>query len=110
MAKFGVGQPLEEVRCAHAAAIRGLGVEHVLLSGGEALLHSNLWRLCEWLREMSVHVSPPSVDFHSPESGPPLVMLHGVRRACHTAANMVRGLCGSSERSTAPAFSLLNRT
>ena len=59
---------------------------------------------------MSVHVSPPSVVFHSDESGPPLVMLCGVRRACHTAANSTRGLCGSIERSTAPAFSLLKST
>src|SRR5215216_1119510 len=62
------------------------------------------------LREISVHVSPPSVDFHSDESGPPLAMPHGERRACQIAAKSTRGLLGSSERSTAPASSLLKST
>jgi hypothetical protein len=35
---------------------------------------------------MSRQVSPPSVDLHREESGPPLVMDHGVRWACHTDA------------------------
>ena len=30
--------------------IRALGVRRVVLSGGEALLHANLWKLCELLR------------------------------------------------------------
>ena len=33
----------------HVAAFGKLGVRSVVLSGGEALLHSNLWSLCELL-------------------------------------------------------------
>jgi Fe-coproporphyrin III synthase len=38
----------------HLPALRKLGTNHVVLSGGEALLHSNLWTLCELLREAGV--------------------------------------------------------
>lgn len=38
----------------HLASLRRLGAKHVVLSGGEALMHSNLWTLCELLREAGV--------------------------------------------------------
>jgi MoaA/NifB/PqqE/SkfB family radical SAM enzyme len=38
----------------HMPALRALGTHHVVLSGGEALMHSNLWALCELLREAAV--------------------------------------------------------
>jgi Fe-coproporphyrin III synthase len=38
----------------HLPALRKLGTTHVVLSGGEALLHSNLWALCDLLRETGV--------------------------------------------------------
>ena len=57
----------------------------------------------------SVQVSPPSVDRHSPDSGPALVRPQGVLRTCHMAAKSTRGLCGSIDRSIAPESSLLNR-
>jgi MoaA/NifB/PqqE/SkfB family radical SAM enzyme len=38
----------------HMPALRALGTQHVVLSGGEALMHSNLWALCELLREAAV--------------------------------------------------------
>jgi MoaA/NifB/PqqE/SkfB family radical SAM enzyme len=34
-----------------------LKVKHVALSGGEALLHSHLWQLCEWLQELDIKIS-----------------------------------------------------
>src|SRR5579864_8886505 len=36
----------------HLAAFRKLGVRRVVLSGGEALMHTNLWTLCELLYEL----------------------------------------------------------
>jgi Fe-coproporphyrin III synthase len=41
----------------HVGAIRGLNVQWVVLSGGEALMHSNLWSLCELLREQGVRIT-----------------------------------------------------
>ncbi len=41
----------------HLGVFRKFRVRQVLLSGGEALMHSNLWRLCELLREMSIKIS-----------------------------------------------------
>jgi MoaA/NifB/PqqE/SkfB family radical SAM enzyme len=38
----------------HVDSIRRLGVRWVTLSGGEALMHSNLWMLCTLLREAGV--------------------------------------------------------
>lgn len=36
---------------------RALGVQRVVLSGGEALMHSNLWQLCDVLREAGISIS-----------------------------------------------------
>jgi MoaA/NifB/PqqE/SkfB family radical SAM enzyme len=36
---------------------RALGVCRVVLSGGEALMHSNLWRLCDVLRASDISIS-----------------------------------------------------
>lgn len=38
----------------HLLSLRRLGAKHVVLSGGEALMHSNLWTLCDLLREAGV--------------------------------------------------------
>jgi MoaA/NifB/PqqE/SkfB family radical SAM enzyme len=38
----------------HMAAFRRFNVRWVVLSGGEALMHSNLWKLCELLRQTGV--------------------------------------------------------
>src|SRR5258708_35179985 len=38
----------------HLPSMRRLGAKHVGLSGGEALMHSNLWPLCDVLREAGV--------------------------------------------------------
>lgn len=42
---------------ANIEAIRRLGVQWVVLSGGEALMHSNLWSLCEALKELHVKIT-----------------------------------------------------
>jgi MoaA/NifB/PqqE/SkfB family radical SAM enzyme len=41
----------------HLAAIRRLRVQRVMLTGGEPLLHANLWRFCARLRELDVRIS-----------------------------------------------------
>jgi Fe-coproporphyrin III synthase len=41
----------------HVEALRDLNVQWVVLSGGEALMHSNLWRLCELLKELGVKIT-----------------------------------------------------
>jgi MoaA/NifB/PqqE/SkfB family radical SAM enzyme len=41
----------------HINAIRRLRVRRVMLTGGEPLLHSNLWRFCERLRAEDIAVS-----------------------------------------------------
>ncbi len=40
----------------HLEAIGRLRVRNVVLSGGEALLHSNLWTLCRALNQMDIHI------------------------------------------------------
>jgi MoaA/NifB/PqqE/SkfB family radical SAM enzyme len=38
-------------------SLRHLHVQRVVLSGGEALMHANLWMLCELLRELSIEIT-----------------------------------------------------
>jgi MoaA/NifB/PqqE/SkfB family radical SAM enzyme len=38
-------------------SLRALHVQRVVLSGGEALMHPNLWRLCELLKELPVRIT-----------------------------------------------------
>ena len=38
-------------------ALRKLHVQRVVLSGGEALMHQNLWTLCELLRELNIKIT-----------------------------------------------------
>jgi MoaA/NifB/PqqE/SkfB family radical SAM enzyme len=38
-------------------ALRSLHVQRVVLSGGEALMHQNLWTLCELLRDMDIKIT-----------------------------------------------------
>ncbi|MCA1645373.1 MAG: radical SAM protein [Chloroflexi bacterium] len=42
---------------AQMGSFRNLHVQRVVLSGGEALMHQNLWTLCELLREMSIQIT-----------------------------------------------------
>src|SRR4051812_5142777 len=41
----------------HVAEWRELGVQRVVLSGGEALLHSHLWELCDVLRAADIGIT-----------------------------------------------------
>lgn len=41
----------------HLETFRRLRVRWVVLSGGEALMHSNLWSLCEMLRELDARIT-----------------------------------------------------
>ncbi len=41
----------------HVADIRRLHVQRVMLTGGEPLLHSNLWALCDRLREEGIRIT-----------------------------------------------------
>lgn len=41
----------------HLETFRRLNVQWVTLSGGEALMHSNLWRLCEQLKGLGVKIT-----------------------------------------------------
>jgi Fe-coproporphyrin III synthase len=38
-------------------SLRSLHVQRVVLSGGEALMHQNLWTLCELLRELDIKIT-----------------------------------------------------
>jgi MoaA/NifB/PqqE/SkfB family radical SAM enzyme len=46
-----------EVLSRHLASFRRLSVRWVVLSGGEALMHSNLWTLCELLKSLPVKIT-----------------------------------------------------
>jgi MoaA/NifB/PqqE/SkfB family radical SAM enzyme len=51
----------EQIRAAdlerHRASLRKLGVEQVVLTGGEPLLHSDLGALCEFFREQKIRLT-----------------------------------------------------
>src|SRR5207237_4375182 len=57
-----------------------------------------------------LHVAPSSPERYNPLPGPPLVKLHGVRCASHSAANRMCGLFGSNTRSIAPVLLSLYNT
>src|SRR5688572_4321981 len=41
----------------HVAAFQKLNVKHVAFSGGEALMHANLWKLCERLKACGIKIA-----------------------------------------------------
>ena len=41
----------------HARHFKELGVREIVFSGGEALMHSNLWKLCQVLRDNSIDIT-----------------------------------------------------
>jgi len=47
------GEVLEK----HISSFESLGVKEIVFSGGEALMHSNLWQLCRMLRERSIKLT-----------------------------------------------------
>jgi Fe-coproporphyrin III synthase len=46
-----------EVLEQHLAPFKKLGVREVVLSGGEALLHSNLWKMCDLLKSQNIKIT-----------------------------------------------------
>jgi len=46
-----------EALATHLNAFKKLGVKRVALSGGEALMHSNLWKFCEQLNSIGAKIS-----------------------------------------------------
>jgi len=46
-----------DVLANHIEAFRKLKVKWVVLSGGEALMHSDLWALCEMLKEINIKIT-----------------------------------------------------
>lgn len=46
-----------DVLAKHIDAFRKLKVKWVVFSGGEALMHSNLWALCEMLKELNIKIT-----------------------------------------------------
>ncbi len=46
-----------DVLAKHIDSFRKLGVKHVALSGGEALMHSNLWKFCGQLKSIGIKIS-----------------------------------------------------
>jgi MoaA/NifB/PqqE/SkfB family radical SAM enzyme len=41
----------------HRTSLQNLGVRHVVLTGGEPLLHNNLAALCNFFRDLNIHVT-----------------------------------------------------
>ncbi len=41
----------------HRASMQGLGVRHVVLTGGEPLLHNDLAALCNFFRDQKIHLT-----------------------------------------------------
>ncbi|HYI77185.1 MAG TPA: radical SAM protein [Chryseolinea sp.] len=41
----------------HINSFKSLGVRHIAFSGGEALMHSNLWKFCELLKSINIKIS-----------------------------------------------------
>jgi Fe-coproporphyrin III synthase len=72
----------------HLDALRALNVRWVALSGGEALMHSNLWTLCELLAELDIKISLLSTGLLLKQHAPEIV------RWCH---EVIVSLDGSRE-------------
>ncbi len=102
---------LEELQ-RHAAAIRRLHVRRVMLTGGEPLLHSNLWALCDLLRAVGIRITLVTtgllLDVHASDvarsidevvvsiDGPPAVH-DTIRRVPGGFARVARGVAALRE-------------
>jgi MoaA/NifB/PqqE/SkfB family radical SAM enzyme len=67
---------------------RRLGVRQVVLSGGEALLHSDLWTICEGLREAGILITLLSTG---------LLLARDAARVAHYCAEVIVSLDGPEE-------------
>jgi MoaA/NifB/PqqE/SkfB family radical SAM enzyme len=58
---------------AHIQSLRNLNLQQVVLSGGEALMHSNLWTLCELLKELPVSITLLSTGLSLKRNAPEII-------------------------------------
>jgi MoaA/NifB/PqqE/SkfB family radical SAM enzyme len=72
----------------HIASFRKFEVHAVVLSGGEALMHSNLWRLCELLKELPAKITLLSTG---------LLLKHSAREIIRWCNDVIVSLDGSRE-------------
>jgi Fe-coproporphyrin III synthase len=107
----------------HVAAIRRLHVGRVMLTGGEPLLHSNLWALCDLLRVEGIGITLVTtgllLDAHASDvsraidevvvsiDGPPAVH-DAIRRVPGGFARIARGL--ASLRAQTPRLRITARS
>ena len=56
-ANYNKKELLVEDLAQHANAFKSLGVREIVLSGGEPLMHSNLWRLCSTLKTVNIKLT-----------------------------------------------------
>lgn len=57
----------------HLEDLRRLNVQWVTLSGGEALMHSNLWALCEQMKQLKIRISLLSTGLLLEKHAPAIV-------------------------------------
>ena len=82
----------------HVEAIRALRVQRVMLTGGEPLLHRNLWTLCSELQALRIHITLVTtgllIENHAAEIAEfidtVVISLDGPR-AVHDGIRQVRG-------------------
>jgi MoaA/NifB/PqqE/SkfB family radical SAM enzyme len=72
----------------HIDTFRKLGVRRILLSGGEPLMHSNLWEFCRSLQTLNVQISLLSTG---------LLLRDHARPICETCEEVIVSLDGSRE-------------
>jgi MoaA/NifB/PqqE/SkfB family radical SAM enzyme len=112
----------------HLPAIRRLHVQRVMLTGGEPLLHSNLWRFCELLRAQGIHLTLVTtgllLDVHAEPvarlvdhvvisiDGPPAThdAIRRVRGGFHRITGGVSALYGYRQRPTITARSVVQKS
>src|SRR5688572_11429164 len=69
----------------HLEAFRRLGVKWVVLSGGEPLMHSNLWSFCERLKGIGIRITLLSTG---------LLLQRHARQICLTCDDVIVSLDG----------------
>ncbi len=72
----------------HIQSFKKLGLKRVALSGGEALLHSNLWKFCELLHGIGVKISLLSTG---------ITLKHHAREVVKHCDDVIVSLDGSQE-------------
>jgi len=57
----------------HVKHFKRLGVREVVFSGGEALMHSNLWKLCSILKELGIKITLLSTGLMLERNAPEII-------------------------------------